>query len=116
MLPREGDLVATVRERYPDGVDALVDTVTPYHPTPYDGVLKEGGRVASPTNAAGEGPGRSTVGHAPSREQLDRIAQHLADGTVKVPIQQTYDLAQAPEALQTLQSGHTQGKIAIRVA
>jgi NADPH2:quinone reductase len=116
VLPREGDLVDAVRERHPDGVDALVDAVTPYQPTPYDGVLVDGGRIASPTNAAGEGPGRSNVGHAPSREQLDRIAQHLADGTVTVPIQQTYDLAQAPEALQTLQSGHTQGKIAIRVA
>jgi NADPH:quinone reductase-like Zn-dependent oxidoreductase len=116
VFPREGDLVAAVRERHPDGVDALVDAVTPYQPTPYDGVLKEGGRVASPTNAAGEGPGRSNVGHAPSRELLDCIARHLADGTVKVPIQQTFDLAQAPEALQALQAGHTQGKIALRVA
>jgi NADPH:quinone reductase-like Zn-dependent oxidoreductase len=33
-----------------------------------------------------------------------------------VPIQQTFDLAQAPEALQALQAGHTQGKIALRVA
>ena len=64
VLPREGDLVAAVRERYPDGVDALVDAVTPYQPTPYDGVLADGGRVASPTNAAGEGPGRTNVMHA----------------------------------------------------
>lgn len=116
VFPREGDLVAAVRERHPDGVDALVDAVTPYQPTPYDEVLKEGGRIASPTNAAGEGPGRTNVGHAPSHKLLDRIARHLADGTVKVPIQQTFDLAQAPEALQALQAGHTQGKLAIRVA
>ena len=47
---------------------------------------------------------------------LDRVGQLLADGTIKVPIQQTYELAQAPEALGALGSGHTQGKIAIRVA
>jgi NADPH:quinone reductase-like Zn-dependent oxidoreductase len=116
VFPRDGDLVALVRERHPDGVDALVDAVTPFQPTPYDGVLTDGGRVASPTNAAGEGPGRTNVTHAPDRELLDRIAQHLADGTVKVPIQRTFDLAQAAEALQALQAGHTQGKIAIRVA
>ena len=116
VLPRDGDLVALVRERHPDGVDALVDAVTGYQPTPYDGVLRDGGRVASPTNAAGEGPGRTNVNHVPSRELLDRIARHLADGTVRVPIQQTFDLAQAPEALQALQAGHTQGKIALRVA
>lgn len=114
LLPREGDLVEAVRERYPDGIDALVDAVTPYQPTPYDAVLAEGGRVASPTNAAGEGPGRTNVTHAPSRELLDRIAQLLADGTITVPIQQTFDLAQAPEALTALTTSHTQGKIALR--
>jgi NADPH2:quinone reductase len=116
VLPREGDLVAAVRERHPDGVDALVDAVTPYQPTPYDGVLTDGGRVASPTNAAGEGPGRTNVMNLPSPETLERIARHLADGTLKIPVQRTYELAQAPEALQTLHVGHTQGKLAIRVA
>ena len=46
----------------------------------------------------------------------DRVAGLLADGTIKVPIQETYELAQAPEALGALSSGHTQGKIALRVA
>jgi NADPH2:quinone reductase len=118
LLPREGDLVAAVRERYPDGVDALVDAVTPYQPTPYDPVLADGGRIASPTNAAGEGPGRTNVMHAAilNRESLDRVGQLLADGTIKVPIQQIFDLDQAPEALGALSTSHTQGKIALRVA
>jgi NADPH:quinone reductase-like Zn-dependent oxidoreductase len=67
LLARDGDLVAAARERYPDGVDALVDAVTPFQPTPYDAVLADGGRIASPTNAAGEGPGRNNVMHAASR-------------------------------------------------
>ncbi len=116
VLPRDGDLVAAVRERYPDGVDALVDAVTPYQPTPYDAALADGGRIASPTNAAGEGPGRTNVMHRASRESLDRIAQLLADGTITVPIQRTYELAQAPEALRALSTSHTQGKLALRVA
>ena len=118
VLPRDADLVATVRDRYPDGVDALVDAVTPFQPTPYEGVLAEGGRIASPTNAAGEGPGRTNVMHGMilNREWLDRVAALLADGTITVPIQQTFELDQAPEALEALAAGHTQGKIAIRVA
>ncbi|HEX2231778.1 MAG TPA: alcohol dehydrogenase catalytic domain-containing protein, partial [Thermoleophilaceae bacterium] len=34
LLPRDGDLVAAVREHYPNGIDALVDAVTPFQPTP----------------------------------------------------------------------------------
>jgi len=50
-----------------------------------------------------------------NREGVDRVGQLLADGAVTVPIQQTYDLAQAHEALGALNNGHTQGKLAIRV-
>ncbi len=118
VLPRDGDLVAAVKERYPDGVDALVDTVTQMQPTPYDAILAENGRIASPTNAAGEGAGRTDVMHAAilNREGLERVGKLLADGTVKVPVQRTVGLDEVPEALGALNSGHTQGKIAVRVA
>jgi NADPH2:quinone reductase len=115
VLPRDADVVAAVRERHPDGVDAIVDLVN-FAPGTYDAALKDGGRISSATNAAGEGPGRTNVMSAPSPEILGRIAQHLADGTVKVPIQQTYDLADAPKALQALVSSHTRGKIGLRIA
>lgn len=113
VLPREGDLVAAVRERHRDGIDGLVDSVTPGHPTPFDGVLAPGGRVASPSHAAGEGPGRTNVTHAPTREGLERVGALLAEGTIKVPIQQTFRLQAAPEALDVLSEGRTQGKIAL---
>lgn len=113
--PRDGDVVAAVRERHPDGVDAIIDLIN-YAPGTYDAALKDGGRVSSATNAAGEGPGRTNVMAIPSPEILGRIAKHLADRTLKVPIQQTYDLAQAPDVLQALAANHTQGKLALRVA
>jgi NADPH:quinone reductase-like Zn-dependent oxidoreductase len=116
VLDRDGDVVAAVRERHPDGVDAIIDNVSRGIAGTYDGALKDGGRVASPTQAAGEGPGRTNVMGMASADVLGRIAQHLADGTLKVPIQHTYELAQAPEALQALASAHTNGKLAIRVA
>ncbi|MFL5828151.1 MAG: NADP-dependent oxidoreductase, partial [Thermoleophilaceae bacterium] len=74
VLPREGDVAAAVRERFPDGVDALLDLVN-YVPGTYDAALKDGARVASPTGAAGEGPGRTMVMAAPTTENLDRVAQ-----------------------------------------
>ena len=115
LVPREGDVAAAVRERFPDGVDALLDLVN-YAPGTYDAALKEDARVASPTGAAGEGPGRSMVMAAPTAENLQRLGALIADGTLRIPVQASYELAQAPEALSALPGQHTQGKLAIRVS
>ena len=114
VLPRDGDVAQLVRERYPDGVDALLDLVN-YSPGTYDAALKPDARVASSTGAAGEGPGRIDVMAAPTRENLQRLGELLADGTLRIPVQATHELAQAPQALSTLTGEHTQGKLAIQV-
>ena len=114
-VPRDSDVAAAVRERRPDGVDALLDLVS-YEPGAFEGALKDGGRVASPTGAAGEGPGRTNVMATATRENLDRLSGLLSDGTLRVPIHASYDLADAPGALTALGTTHTQGKLAIRVA
>ncbi|HEX8122741.1 MAG TPA: NADP-dependent oxidoreductase [Solirubrobacteraceae bacterium] len=115
IVPREGDVAAAVRERFPDGVDALLDLVN-YAPGTYDAALKDGARIASPTGAAGEGPGRTMVMAAPTAENLARLGALLSDGTLRVPVQATYPLEQAQEALATLTGVHTQGKLAIAVS
>jgi len=114
IVPRDGDVAGAVRERFPDGVDAPLDVVN-HAPGTYDAAIKDGARIASPTGAAGEGPGRTMVMAAPTRENLERLGASLADGTLRVPVQATYQLAQAPEALAALTSEHTQGKLAIEV-
>jgi NADPH:quinone reductase len=115
VVAREGDVVAAVRERFPDGVDALLDLVN-YTPGTYDAALKDGARVASPTGAAGEGPGRTMVMAAPTTDNLDRVAQLLDSGTLNVPVQAIYELDRAADALQAIGTTHTQGKLAIRIA
>ena len=52
----------------------------------------------------------------PSRENLDRVASLLADGSLRVPIQATYDLENAADALAALGATHTRGKLSIRIA
>ncbi len=111
---RDGDVAAAVRELVPDGVDALIDLVN-YTPGSYDAALKDGVRVSSSTGAAGEGPGRSNIMAAPTPENLRRLGALLADGSLRVPVQATYELAQAPEALAALTGQHNQGKLAIKV-
>ena len=79
-------------------------------------VVRDGGRIASSVGAAGQGPGRTNISALPGRENLERLARLLADGTLTVPIQASYPLAQADQALKALTGQHTQGKLAITLA
>src|SRR5215216_4319289 len=118
VLDRDADVAALVHERYPEGIEALLDLVS-YAPEGFDThaeVLHDDGRGASTLSAAGEGSERHNVGAVPSQENLQRLAQLIEAGTLRVPIQQTYELDQAADALQALAADHTQGKRAIRVA
>ena len=112
LLDRNGDVAAAVRESHPGGVDALFDLVSQ---APDATLLNDGGRLASPLGAAGEGTGRFNVGAVPSPENLQRLGELLA-GTLRVPIQRTYALEDAGDALQALPAKHTQGKLAVSIA
>jgi NADPH:quinone reductase-like Zn-dependent oxidoreductase len=67
LLPRDGDLATAARERHRDGFDAVLDLVN-YAPDVPASLANKGGRVASPTGAAGEGPGRTMIMAAPTPE------------------------------------------------
>jgi NADPH:quinone reductase len=117
VLERDADVAALVHERYPEGIEALLDLVS-YAPEGFDThaeVLKDDGRGASSLSAAGEGAGRHNVGATPTQDNLERLGRMLEAGTLRVPIQNTYSLDQAGEALGALSTAHTQGKHAIRV-
>ena len=58
-----------------------LDTPVNYGPGTYEAALEPGARVASPTGAAGEGPGRTNVMATPSPENLERLGALRADGT-----------------------------------
>jgi NADPH:quinone reductase len=118
VLDRDADAAALVHERYPEGIEALLDLVS-YAPEGFDThaeVLKDDGRGASPLSAAGEGSERHNVGAVPTPENLQRLARLLEARTIWVPVQRTYELEQAGEGLRALTTEHTQGKWAIRVA
>ncbi len=112
VLERDADVAALVREGYPNGIDALLDCVS-YDTegfNTYAATLKDDGRGASSNGAAGDGPGRHNVMAVPSPENLERLGRLLEDGTLRVPIQNTYGLDEAGEALRALGTEHTQGK------
>ena len=47
---------------------------------------------------------------------LDRITQLIDDGTVRVHVDRVFDLAEGAEAHRLLETGHTRGKIVLRVS
>src|SRR5919106_5131947 len=117
VLDRDADVAALVHERYPEGIEALLDLVS-YAPEGFDThaeVLKDDGRGASPLSAAGEGSERHNVGPVLSPENLQRLARLLEARTLWVPVQRIYELEQAGGGLRAPATQHTQGKWAIRV-
>jgi NADPH:quinone reductase len=99
--------------------DETVLVLVSYAPEGFDThaeVLKDDGRGASSLSAAGEGSERHNVMAMPTQDNLERLGRLLEAGTLRVPIQSTYGLDLAGEALGALATAHTQGKLAIQVA
>jgi NADPH:quinone reductase-like Zn-dependent oxidoreductase len=114
-----GDVAAAVRARYPSGVAALIDVVDQQDAlSELASIVRPGGHVASLLGAADlEGLTASgIVGHnvsaVPTVEKLRTLADMAASGTLRVPIQATYPLDLALDALQAFQQG-TLGKLVV---
>jgi NADPH:quinone reductase-like Zn-dependent oxidoreductase len=115
------DLAATVRERYPDGVDGLLDLVNrdPAAFASLTELVRAGGRATSSVGAAGEATalGEVAVSNAGGNPALlGALADLVSAGTLRVPIRLTFPLKDAADALQTFTNEHTLGKLVIAVA
>jgi len=116
-----GDVAAVIRELYPDGVTALIDTVNRGEAfAPMAALVRDGGRIATTLGtadvealAAREVHATNVVG-APTPEKLSSLAEQVAAGSLRVQIQQTYPLADAPLAFAAFMSG-TRGKLVLTV-
>jgi NADPH2:quinone reductase len=115
------DVVAVVRERYPDGVDALIDLVTPADRfSAVAELVRSGGRVATTTGAADADAlaareiETTSVWATAEPETLERLAGHAERGELKVTFEEIYPLEQAAEAIAAFRRG-THGKIGVAV-
>jgi NADPH:quinone reductase-like Zn-dependent oxidoreductase len=114
------DLAAAVRERYPDGVDGVIDLVNrdPGAFAALAALAREGGRAASSVGAAGESTrvGSVLVSNVNGNPALlGPLAELVAQGKLSVPIRRTYRLEDAANALQDFTNEHTVGKLVIVV-
>ena len=78
--------------------------------------LKPGGRGASPNSAAATRRGAPTCWRRRTRRTWQLLGQLLDDGALRVPIQSTYGLDRAGEALRAFGTTHTQGKLGIQMS
>jgi NADPH:quinone reductase-like Zn-dependent oxidoreductase len=113
-----GDLAAIVRERYPDGVAAVIDLVDrdPGEFAALAALARDGGRAASSVGAAGESTriGNVTVANANGNPGLlGELGAMVADGRLRAPIRRTYPLEDAAQALHDFTNQHTVGKLVI---
>jgi NADPH:quinone reductase len=110
-----------VRNRYPDGVAALIDLVDQKDAlTELAGVVREGGHVATLLGAAdvdqlaGRGVNGHNVNAVPTGDKLRLLGGLAGSGALRVAIQGVYSIAGAGDALQAFQQG-TRGKLIVRV-
>jgi NADPH:quinone reductase-like Zn-dependent oxidoreductase len=116
------DVVASVRERYPDGVDALLDFATPGEEfSPVSDLVRSGGRVAT-TTGAGDAEALATreiettsVWATAEPETLSRLAAYVDRGELTVTFEDVFSLDRAGDGLDAFKRG-THGKIGIAVA
>ena len=116
-----GDVVATVRNRYPVGIDAVIDAVNRDHDAfaALAGLVRDGGRATSVVGGAGEsskigGVSVSNAGANPAH--LTALADFVVQGKVHVAIRRTYTLADAGKALQDFTDEHTLGKLVMAMS
>ena len=110
-----GDVLAQIRALKPEGIDAALHFAG--DSAALGEVLVSGGRLAStlimsPDQMPLPDAKVSSVFASSDAATLDRLAAEVAAGRLKTPIQQTFPLVQAGEALAAFSAG-TQGKIAI---
>ena len=111
-----------VRTLCPDGIDGLIDLVS-YKPAflAHVELIRSGGHAASAHRAVDDEilAARAITGtnltSAPDRSLLDRLGALAASGDLRVPIERTYSLTQAPDALADLRDRHARGKFVLDV-
>lgn len=113
-----GDVVAAVRDRFPDGLDGLIDLVHRDHDAfaSMTAVVRAGGRATSVVGGAGDateigGVSVSNVGGNPAH--LHALADRIAAGSLRAAIRRTYPLDDAAQGMADLTNEHTLGKLVI---
>jgi NADPH:quinone reductase-like Zn-dependent oxidoreductase len=112
------DVVMSVRQRYPDGIDGLIDLVN-FDPATFAtlvSLVREGGRATSSVGGAGESSeiGSVSVSNSNSKSShLEPLAELVVQGKLRAAISRTYPLDESAQAIADFTNQHTLGKLVI---
>jgi NADPH:quinone reductase-like Zn-dependent oxidoreductase len=111
----------TVRALAPDGLTGLVDAVSRGEAfMALAALVRDGGRASTTLGAADvaalaeRGIRATNVMGTPTREKLAALAGQVAAGTLQVPVQETFPLADASAAIASFAAG-TRGKLVLTI-
>jgi NADPH:quinone reductase-like Zn-dependent oxidoreductase len=115
------DVAAVIRARHPGGIAALIDVVSRDAAfVRMAEVVRDGGRIATSVGAAdvaglaARGIRATNLMALPTPAKLAMLAGQVAAGSLRVEIQRTFALAEAPAAHAAFTAG-TRGKIVITI-
>jgi NADPH2:quinone reductase len=118
-----GDVGEAVQTRYPGSVDAIADMHGDRESlAPLAEQVRSGGHVASAVGAAdpdaltARGIEATNVMGRVTTESLEVLAGMIEAGEIAVPEIRAFSLADADDALESVGSGHTRGKIVVQMA
>jgi NADPH:quinone reductase-like Zn-dependent oxidoreductase len=114
------DPIAAVRERYPDGIDALIDLAgVPELAVGMASLVRSGGRVISvvlPPDVEGLAK-RGVEGMLTSRmaaeDRFGELTARIVEGELKLPAIQTFPFDDVDKAIALQSTRHVHGKLAI---
>jgi len=112
-----------VAAAHPDGIDALLDLVTPTGGdiSPLTNLIRRGGTAISTNHATDPGAlaARDVLGinlaNDPSTADLVDLAHLAATGALRVHVDNRITLADAPAAIAAARTGHARGKTVIQL-
>jgi NADPH:quinone reductase-like Zn-dependent oxidoreductase len=118
----EQDFPDAVRESHPDGVDHVLDLVGGDTLERSAAVLRPRGNAASvlvpqaPAALAERDQDFTYVFVRPNAGQMTAIAGLIDEGQIRVQVQETLPVEEAARAHEQIESGHTRGKLVLRVS